>query len=82
MKGKIISIIIIFLMIFGIIDATGFNNCIIKEELDLHEQYPKIIKEFESDCDNCAYDGYHLGLLGDPFVIIEPEKLVELGIKL
>jgi C1A family cysteine protease len=82
MKGKIISILIIILMIVGSTAVTGLNNNASKENIKVSENGTKIneiIDEFESNSCNCENVGYYLGLIGDPFTLYKPEKLVELS---
>jgi len=78
MKGKIISVIIIFLMIFGTIGATGLNNQIKKEneyssekcQIDSH-----ITENIDYDCNDCGNCEYYLGMLDNPLDLLKLETL-------
>ncbi len=82
MKGKIISVIIIFLMIFGSIGATGINNQIKKDYIDLSEksvQNPIIIEDSYSKCSSCGNYEYSFGMLDNPINLLNYDNFVDVS---
>jgi len=78
MKGKIISIIVIFLMIFGSIGAVGLNNQNKKDNIDLSAKSHKIIENIESGCSNCRNYEYSFGMLENQFDLLKYESSSEI----
>jgi hypothetical protein len=78
MKGKILSIIIIFIMVFGSLGATGLNNQIKNENLDPTEK-GNIIKNKDGGCNNCGDFKYSFGMLENQFDILKYESSAKIS---
>jgi len=69
-------------MLFGSIGATGLNNQIKKENIDLSEKSLKnheIIENVDSGCSNCRKYEYSFGMLDNPFDLLKLDNFVEIS---